>query len=240
MATKNGHSATGVHKRIPYALTEAQVETLAAERTRNLLDTDKADGTYLSVILHHTQGKLGPLTRGRKPNAESQLAALQAVATLFYGAVLRGVTTEDIAIVANLEPAEITRRTRERNRRAVFARTAKSTLVTWAELGGDLRALDPATVTKSELRTSIAAARDPEARAETSIERAQRRIIASVTAQARASPEEARARLEAVIAALTAALDELPETEEHTDTTTVRTRVGVPSFREPRVLNRAA
>jgi hypothetical protein len=101
--------------------------------------------------------------------------------------------------------------------------------------------LDVNTVTKSELRASVAAARDETTAAVRSVERAQRRIVAAITAQARASPEGARARLEAVIAALQETLDELPGVSEPGDTTTlVRTRAGVPTFSQPRVLNKAA
>src|ERR1700733_9655750 len=102
MATTKNPSATGVHKRAPYALTETQVETLAAERTRSLLDTDRADGSYLKALVHETQGKLGP-PRGRKPAVESQLSALESVAAIFYAAVLRGVITDDIVIEAGVE-----------------------------------------------------------------------------------------------------------------------------------------
>jgi hypothetical protein len=241
MASSKAHGTTRVIKPPVYALNETQVEALASQRTRNLLDCDQADGMYLRALVFHTQGKFGP-AHGKRPATESQLEALALVSQPLYEAVLRGVTTPDIAIEGGIEHGELTRRTRERNRRATFARTAKAALVAWCTAGGDIRKLDVATVTKSELRASVAASRDPAAGAERSIERAQRRIIASITAQARASPGAARAALEEVITQLQAALDELPEAEEeeHGETTTVRTRVGVPTFREPaRVLNRA-
>jgi hypothetical protein len=96
-------------------------------------------------------------------------------------------------------------------------------------------------VTKTELRKSVMASRDPSAGVERTIERAERRIIASITAQARGSPDAARGALEAVIEHLQAALDELPEGDQHDDVAHVRTRVGVPKFRgQARVLNRPA
>jgi len=192
------------------ALTEAQVEALVSQRTASLLSTDQADGTYLRTILHHTQGKLGPLTRGRPPSIQAQIDALQAVTIPFYAAVLRGVTTEDIAIETGMEADKIAVRTRERNRRATFARSVKSTLVVWVQTGGDLRALNAATVTKTQLQVDIREARSPGDAFERTVERAQRRIIVSIAQQARGSPDMARARLEAIIEALAATLDDLP------------------------------
>lgn len=143
---------------------------------------DKSDATYLRVIINAVQAKLGP-KKGRAPAAETQLSVFSTVVTPLYAAVLRGVTTEDIAIREGLEPAELTRRMRERNRRATFARTARSALVSWVNAGGDIRALDVSTVTKSELQRSVAAAREPDANR--TVERAQKRILASVAAVAR-------------------------------------------------------
>jgi hypothetical protein len=240
MASSKTQSAARAHKAPDYALTESQVETLASQRTRNLLDCDQADGMYLRALIHHTQGRFGAF-HGKRPATESQLEALALVAQPLYEAVLRGVTTPDIAIEGGIEHGELTRRTRERNRRATFARSAKATLVAWCNAGGDIRKLDAATVTKTELRKSVMASRDPSAGVERTIERAERRIIASITAQARGSPDAARGALEAVIEHLQAALDELPEGDQHDDVAHVRTRVGVPKFRgQARVLNRPA
>jgi hypothetical protein len=221
-----------------YVMTEVQIEALASERTNSLLGAETMAGTYLRALVTGSQSKLGP-KRGKTPTEETQLAALEAVAVPFYAAVLRGVTTDEIAIDATVEHAEAVTRNRERNRRATFARTAKSTLVAWVKAGGDLRAIDVATVTKGELRASTAAATGgllgvpPETR----LQRAQRAILAAV---AREGPDVARAHLEGVIAALQEALDELPEVDAG-ESTVIRTRAGAPTFREPaRVLNRGA
>lgn len=224
-----------------YLMTEAQIETLAQEHTQGLAGLDKLDGTYLRALVTGSQGKLGP-KKGKRPTEDAQLTALESVAVPFYAAVLRGVTTDDIALDATLEHADVVTRNRERNRRAVFARTAKSTLVAWVRAGGDLRAIDVSTVTKTELRASTVAATEgtPGARV-TVVQKAQARILAAV---ARDPPEVARERLYAVITALQEALDELPPAEPeapHHESTVIRTRVGTPSFREaPRVLNRGA
>lgn len=223
-----------------YAMTEQQIEALAQERTASLTVTEAFDGTYLKVLITAGQAKLGP-KKGKRPTTETQLSALDAAAQPYYAAVLRGVTTDDIVLRPELEAAEATRRTRERNRRATFARTAKSTIFSWIREGGDLRAVDVSTVTKSEMRASIVAARAEQGvPAASRVERAQQTILAAV---ANDPPERARERLYAVIHALQDALDALPDghEERHHESTVIRTRVGMPTFREPaRVLNRGA
>jgi hypothetical protein len=131
-----------------------------------------------------------------------------------------------------MDPTEAMRRNRERTRRATFARSAKSTLAAWVREGGDIRALNVATVTKGELRAAINAAKAEKGVTEsTRIVKAQDAILAAV---AREGPEAAREHLENVIEALSKALDELPDDEaEHAESSVIRTRVGVPTFREP-------
>lgn len=221
-----------------YLMTEDQVETLASERTQSLKATDSLDSTYLRVLVTGAQSKLGP-KKGKRPDTETQLTAFESVAVPYYAAVLRGVMTDDIALDATLDAAEVQQRTRERNRRAIFARTAKSTIVGWVREGGDIRAINVATVTKTELQRAVTAARSERGETvATRIGRAQAAILAAV---AREGPDHARERLEAVIEALQEALDELPDNERHHESTTIRTRAGVPTFREPaRVLNRGA
>jgi hypothetical protein len=203
-----------------YVMTEQQIEALAAERTTSVVLADGLAGTYLRALVAGAQSKLGP-KRGRRPSNEVQLEAVGAISAPFYAAVLRGVVTADIALDATLEAAETTRRTRERNRRATFARTAKSTLVAWIEAGGDARGLDLASVTKGMLRAAGAAKREG-GTVTSRLERAQTAILAAV---AREGPEAARGHLERVIATLQAALDELPGSE-HGDTTVIATQPG--------------
>jgi hypothetical protein len=221
-----------------YAMTEEQIEALAAERTQSVNVTQAFDGTYLKVLITGVQAKLGQ-KRGRRPAIDSQLSVLEAVATPFYAAVLRGVITADIELGPELEPSEAARRTRERNRRATFARTAKSTLVAWVNEGGDLRALDVTTVTKTELRAEVVTARG--AQGITPVERIEKAQAAILTAVAREGPAEARRHLQGVITALQEALSELPPNgETHHESAAIRTRVGLPTFRTPRQVHRSA
>jgi hypothetical protein len=223
-------------------MTEQQIETLAQEHTQGLAGLDKLDGTYLRALVTGTQSKLGP-KKGKRPNEDAQLSTLEQIAVPFYAAVLRGVTTDDIALDATLEHAEVVVRNRERNRRAVFARTAKSTLVAWVRAGGDLRAIDVSTVTKSELRASTAAAYEGEPGARlTAVQKAQARILAAVACD---PPEVARERLHAVIMALQEAIDELPPVEpeviDYGESTVIRKPGG--TFRghtQPAQLHRSA
>lgn len=226
-----------MNKKSTFVMTEAQIESLAAERTSGLIVSDELDRNYLRALISGVQAKTGPKRSGRRLDNDSQLAAVEAVAVPFYAAVLRGVMTPDIALDASLEAAEVQIRNRERNRRATFARTAKSVLVSWISLGGDVRTIDPATVTKSELWSAVTAQRAENRPRGGRIEKAQEAILAAV---AREGPDVARMRLEAVIEALQAAIDALPVEPEHHESTVIRTRVGQPTFREaPRVLNRA-
>lgn len=223
-----------------YVMTEQQIELLASERTRSASEIGTADGTYLRALIVAVQSKLG-VRRGKRPATDTQISVLDERQAVFYAAVLRGVTTDDITIEANTEHAEAAKRNRERHRRATFARSAKSTIATWVRAGGDIRAIDATSVTKTELRTSVAAANDDAAMLERTLKRATGRIIATVTQEARGSPDRARAWLEGIIGELTEQLEDMGgEGPRHAESTVIRTRVGTPTFREPRVLNRAA
>jgi hypothetical protein len=230
-------------KQNQYALNEVQIEQLAVERTQSLGMLDTHDGTYLRALITAMQAKLGP-RRGKRPATNVQIEALESIAVPFYAAVMRGVMTPEIAIDGTLEAAELRKRTAERNRRATFARTAKSTLVQWVMEGGDARAIDVPTVTKGELRASVAAARTD--RGETAASRVERAQHAILTAVAREGPEEQREHLERVIAALQAALAELPATAvSHGSTTILRAPEAGATFRGhvqrvPRAAARAA
>lgn len=211
----------------PYEMTEKQIEALASERTQGLVATDALDGTYLRVLVNACQEKLG-VKRGRRPNTSTQLATLATVAVSYYEAVMRGVTSPDIAPDASLEPAEATRRMRERNRRGTFARTAKSTLVGWIGEGGDLRAINVDTVTKTELRASTLVARENRAPTGSKLERAQQAILDAV---AKETPEDAREHLQSVIEAMQGALDAL-DGDGKQESTAIRPRPHA-VYREP-------
>jgi hypothetical protein len=222
-----------------YVANEAQIEGLANECYKAGAQVQRTDGIYLRVLIAGCQAQLGSSKRGRAPNAESQLAVVEQVHERFYAAVLRGVTTPDVANEANLEAAERNRRTLERNRRSNFARQSKSTLAAYATAGGDIRAIEVATVTKGSLRaaTPASTATGPVGR----IQQTQEALIRAVVAQAKVDPGGARAALEEAMAEFQRVLDSLDGEPDHVSTTTVvgrgamqrahtRSRAGVPQM----------
>lgn len=229
---------------------EHDVEVLAHERYANALAVSQLDTTYLKVILVASQAKLGKSRRRTaalsKADIETQVAVLQGVHERFYPHVLKGITTDDIAIENGLDTTESRRRSLERNARSAFARSAYSTLRAYAEAGGDLRALDPATTSKVGLRKALAPP-EPTDRIARAIQRSQKALMRAIARQAQRDADTARETIEATVEALNNMLEQLGgETEaEETGTTTVvgrapaeratqRTRVGVP------LLNRGA
>lgn len=234
----------------PAGATEAQVEQLAHERYTAGSQASRADSTYFLVLLVACQAKLGGVKRGpgRRPalDSKTQLGVLEAAHERFYAAVLRGVTTPDVAADDTLERAERQRRMLERNARSGFARSAKSSLWAYAEAGGDLRTLDPATTTKTALRAALAPA-EPTDKVARQIARSEGALIRAVQRQARASPDTAAGTIERLIGEFQKLMDDLG-TEDAADlggTTTVtaagtrgaqapqRTRVGVPMLNRP-------
>lgn len=223
----------------PAGATEAQVEQLAHARYTAGSQASRADSTYFRVLLVACQAKLGGPKRGPGRRAavdiKGQLAVLDAAHERFYAAVLRGVTTPDVAADDALERAERQRRMLERNARSGFARTAKSALWAFAEAGGDLRGLDPATASKTAIRAALAPA-EPTDKVARQISRSEGALLRAIARQARASPDEAAGTVERLMGELQKVLDDLGtgEGEEHGATTTVaarspqRTRVGVP------------
>lgn len=223
-----------------WVATEHDVEVLAQERYANALVVSNSDSTYLKVVLVASQAKLGrPRGRAARFNAEAQLTVLNGVHEVFYAAVLRGVTTPDVAIEPTLDSKEQRRRSLERNSRSAFARSALSTLTGFVKGGGDLRTLDPETVTKTGLRAAVAPP-EPEDKVARQIQRASGALFRAIGRRARDNPEAAREEVERVMDELQKVLDSLNGDEaEHTATTTVvgakprdvgpaRTRVGPP------------
>lgn len=214
-----------------YVATVAQVESLAHDHYTNSREARLADATYLRILVAGCQSKLGSSKRrGARPGAAAQLAVVESVHSQFYPAVMRGVTTEDIAPDETLEAAERSKRTLERNRRSTFARSAKATLVAFARGSGDIRVLDVANVSKGSLRAAVKPP-EPVDRTERQISRAQGALLRALARQSRADPVAAQAHAEAIIELLQGALEEVPPAERQTQ----RTRVGTLVFNSPGV-----
>lgn len=228
-----------------YVASEQQVEALAAAHWNVSVQLEASNSTYLRVVLVGTQAELGR-KRGRAPNVQAQVAVLEKVHERFYAAVLRGVTTPDIAKEDGLEPTEASRRALERNRRSTFARSSKTALFNFAKAGGDLRGLVAAEVTKASLRAAFAPP-PPTDRTARQLANAQGAILRAIARRARGDPAAARDMLEGVVEQLQAALEAMekappPDVGQTTvigrrrapDRGPARTRVGTP------LLNRGA
>jgi len=191
-----------------YVATLAQVEQLATEHALAVITGDSTGLTFLRVLVAGTQAKLGP-KRGKAPGVTSQVEALEHYYKPVYAAVVKGVTTEP-----DLAPIEV-------NRRAIFARTSKATLLAFAQAGGDIRGIDVNEVTKGSLRAALKPP-EPEDRLERRGQRVSEGIMRYVQALSRADPDQARTYVEAAIEQLQAFLQTLPaEPEAHVTTSTV-------------------
>ena len=224
-----------------YVANEQQVEAMAHERYTSDTTTRNTDETYLRVVIAEMQSKLGRRTRGR-PNATAQAQVLTTAHDRYYPHILKGVTTPDIAVEADLPPPEQQRRALERNRRSNFARTVKSTILAYLNRGGDVRGLEVSQVTKSTLR---AAGKPPEPgnKVERQIFRAKGLLLRALARQVRNNEELARTSIEATIAELEAMLDDIAaqvsdEPEEPVakvapvERRPQRTRVGIPQMHQ--------
>lgn len=176
--------------RAKFHATEQQVEALASV----VVEGSEASGTYLKILTATCLGALTPGRRRKTTEAEA-LAIVDKVHQTFYPAILRGVGPE------TLDP-------KERNRRAIFARTSAATLRAYIQGGGDLKDLDPTTVTKSRLRAAIAPPVSGD-RAERILQRSQEALVRAAQRLAKRDPDEARERLQEAMVALQDVLEAL-------------------------------
>lgn len=141
-----------------FLATDAQVATLAREYVQSADGTARASGTYLQYLLAHTQAELAKSPHKRHTQADS-VGALAAAHARLYAVVVEATVTPDVVADPDATKDERDRRTKERNRRTVFARTSKADLTAFIKAGGRLATLTPATVTRDELRRFARAAR---------------------------------------------------------------------------------
>jgi hypothetical protein len=227
-----------------YVANDAQIEALAREQYASSAQVGVANSTYLRVLVAGCQAELGG-RRGRAPvRPDAQLSVLERVHERFYAAVLRGVTTEDVAPDDTLDRAEKGRRMLERNRRSGFARSAATTLRNYVQAGGDLRALDVESTTKTALQQFVASksAPDNQDKIGERVARAEKTLLTALKRMAKEDPDRAAEAMEAITERLQVALAELGPSEQVVAGTTAatspaprhtRTRVGVPFMRLP-------
>jgi hypothetical protein len=182
-----------------FILTDAALAVLARDYSAGIERTGRLRGTYLSVLVAHSKREL----KSRRATPEQAIDAVERVNEHFYAIILDAVITPDIAITEDLSDEDKLARSRERTRRATFARTAKSTLVSAIKAGARLQAMDPAKVTKAWLQQHYAQAREgPEATTEQRIERTEAFVVKLAKedlATAERFVEELQERLEAIL-----------------------------------------
>lgn len=141
-----------------YIASDATLKTLAQNYVSGSDAADEVRGVYLKVLVAHSLREAQNLSNKRITQADAQ-GAVAAAHALLYAIILDAVTTPDVAADDGVDKDERRRRSKERNRRTTFARTAKSTLLGFVKAGGRLATLEPATVTKEQLRTFAQQAR---------------------------------------------------------------------------------
>jgi ElaB/YqjD/DUF883 family membrane-anchored ribosome-binding protein len=188
-----------------YLASEHDVEALAHSRCMADDAVKRTDGAYLRILVARMQADLGDKGAGkiRAKEIEAHRAKLSDIHTALYQAVLRGVTTLDIKDEDGLSPEERRARAVARNSRAVFARSAASTLSSYIKAGGDVRRLEVRNVKKIDLQRYVQNHRLESTPVERLVATANR-LAQEAAAIMKDNPEEARAQIEACIATLQA------------------------------------
>lgn len=132
-----------------YLVSDDTVAKMAKDFAQANQQTGQVRGAYLRVLVAYSKDGWASAKRA---STEQQLDAVNKAHSRLYAIVLDAVTTPDITPIDGLSKEDRTARTLERNRRSIFARSAKSTLVGYIKSGGRLGNLDPTTVTKEWLR----------------------------------------------------------------------------------------
>lgn len=196
-----------------YVATEHDVELLAASHFQADNLVKRADGQYLRILVAALKGQFnGSRRKMTQADATHHMEFLALTHAKLYAAVLRGVTTDDVADSEALEADVRRQRAAVRNGRAAFARSAASTLKAYLQAGGDIRALNVDTVTKGALRASTTAMVAPDTnQAQVATTAALGRFTRLVQAMAADDPEAARVTLEEALAHIQGVLDELDQ-----------------------------
>lgn len=222
-------------ERNKWVATEQQVETLAAAHLTADTQAQGVRGTYLRILIVAVQAQFGTVVRKAKID---QLAVLEKVHERLYAAVLRGVTTADVADEDGLESGERRDRALARNQRSNFARSSKAALVSYVKHGGDIRTLKAGETSKGTLR-SHGEAVDPATQIERMVYRARNTMVTAILREAETDPDSARARIEEVISTLQATLEQIGG-EPVTEQAHQRTRAGPFAFTTPKAVQRRA
>lgn len=196
-----------------YVVTEHDIELLAASHFACDEAAKRADGYYLRVLITVLQAQFDGVARRKKitkADSEAHANLLTETHQRFYPFVLKGVTTADVADDATLGDLERRTRSIARSSRAGFARSTASTLLGFIRAGGDIRSLDVATITKTQLRGWTRQATIPGNNPKVDALNATVRRVETLARSLMASdPDEARNTLEDAMARFQRILDEL-------------------------------
>lgn len=184
-----------------FLVTDLVLAAMARDYVASADRVGRLRGSYLSVLVAHSKREL----KARKYTQEQAVEAIEKVHAHFYEVILGAVVTPEIEITEELSKEESLLRSRERTRRATFARTAKSTLLSAIKAGARLSSLDPAKVTKASLQAVYAQAREgPKtfeekvARVENRLEELVKQLAEEDRDAAEQLVEELQVRLEAI------------------------------------------
>lgn len=170
-----------------------EIEKLAGMRFDSQAQADRAQGTYLRVLVAATQKAIQgrPTLRTRRKGRGNgtlsaaaqtqQLEAFEATNALYYAAVIRGSVTPEVADSESLKSEERRERSLARNRRTNYARTTALAIRNYLRAGLDLTVLVVPAVTKGSL---VAAAADGGAPADPTLkaQRAVTRLLSQIAA----------------------------------------------------------
>jgi hypothetical protein len=201
------HVATQVlPEKTGFIVTDIFVASLAKDYVASTERAGRLRGSYLSILVAHSKREL----KARKYTMEQAIAAVEQVHEHFYEIILGAVVTPDIEITEGLNEEEKVRRSKERTRRATFARTAKSTLLSAIKAGARLSAMDPAKVTKASLQQQYARAREGPGTVEEKTQRTEERLEELVKQWAQDDLPAARAFVAELQERLEGLLEEIP------------------------------
>ncbi|HEX2615847.1 MAG TPA: hypothetical protein VHL10_10170, partial [Nitrososphaera sp.] len=204
-----------------YLLSVSQVGLLAKELVQAQATISGVNASYLRVLTAGVQHDLVGNVRLRaarnaldKPDADQidkQLKSVEKIHDLYYAAIVAEVIDDTIKDNPRLQKEERNRRSLERNRRTNFARSAKSTLVSYIKAGFDVTALVIPTLTKRSIYEAVQATRPSDSEStKASVLRKFDAAVDSVQAAAKAlcerDAEAAREKLQALLSTITALL----------------------------------
>jgi len=135
-----------------YLAKPEQVAQLALAYNSANDSRSNTQATYLRVLVASLCHELKiDRKHARLPDIDAQLLALEAVSDRFYPSIVEAVIPVALQAVPG-EPAGIARnKALQRNSRTNFARSSKSTLVSFVKAGGNIRTLDVATMSKHDM-----------------------------------------------------------------------------------------